>query len=179
MGNGMIVQRGLRPPPSFHDEKMRNQPAGYYFDVITNGFGAMQDYRAQVDVKDRWAIISYIRALQYSQRATLADVPEDKRGELDAPETERAPGHGARHARRALSDDCIHLRRAVARLEPAAPRADRGRRRSRAVRGRVLGRPRAVLPRLAHRVPVLVGRLARLARLDDDRTTCPAGSGAW
>ena len=65
MGNGMIVQRGLRPPPSFHDEKMRNQPAGYYFDVITNGFGAMQDYRAQVDVKDRWAIISYIRALQY------------------------------------------------------------------------------------------------------------------
>ena len=91
MGNGMIVQRGLRPPPSFHDDKIRNQPVGYYFDVITNGFGAMQDYRAQVDVKDRWAIISYIRALQYSQRATLADVPEDKRGELDAPETEERP----------------------------------------------------------------------------------------
>ena len=96
MGNGMIVQRGLRPPPSFHDEKMRNQPAGYYFDVISNGFGAMQDYRAQVDVKDRWAIISYIRALQYSQRATLADVPGDKRGELDAPVSEERPAtsHG-------------------------------------------------------------------------------------
>jgi len=96
MGNGMIVQRGLRPPPSFHDEKLRNQPAGYYFDVISNGFGAMQDYRSQVDVKDRWAIISYIRALQYSQRATLADVPGDKRGELDAPETHERPAtsHG-------------------------------------------------------------------------------------
>lgn len=96
MGNGMIVQRGLRPPPSFHDDKIRNQPAGYYFDVITNGFGAMQDYRSQVDVRDRWAIISYIRALQYSQRATLADVPEDKRGELDAPETQERPAasHG-------------------------------------------------------------------------------------
>jgi mono/diheme cytochrome c family protein len=86
MGNGMVVQRGLRPPPSFHDEKIRNQPVGYYFDVMTNGFGAMQDYSAQVAVKDRWAIAAYIRALQYSQHAALADVPAEKRAELDRPE---------------------------------------------------------------------------------------------
>ncbi len=96
-GNGMIVQRGLRPPPSFHDDKVRNQPVGYYFDVMTNGFGAMQDYKAQVPVKDRWAIAAYIRALQYSQRAPLADVPQDRRGELDAPESVEKPAasHGA------------------------------------------------------------------------------------
>jgi mono/diheme cytochrome c family protein len=85
MGNGMIVSRGLRPPPSYHDEKLRTQPVGHFFDVMTNGFGAMQDYRAQVDVADRWAIAAYIRALQYSQHATVADVPADKRPELDAP----------------------------------------------------------------------------------------------
>jgi Cytochrome C oxidase, cbb3-type, subunit III len=96
MGNGMIAQRGLRPPPSFHEDKIRSQPVGYYFDVMTNGFGAMQDYSAQVEVTDRWAIAAYIRALQYSQRATLGDVPADKRAELDAPETaeERKPGAG-------------------------------------------------------------------------------------
>ncbi len=87
LGNGMIVQRGLRPPPTFHDEKHRTQPVGHFFDVMTNGFGAMQDYRAQVEVNDRWAIAAYIRALQYSQHATVADVPADKRPELDAPET--------------------------------------------------------------------------------------------
>jgi len=90
MGNGMIVQRGLRPPPSFHDEKLRTQPVGYYFDVMTNGFGAMQDYRMQLEPKDRWAVAAYIRALQYSQRASVADVPSDKRSELDHP----APSHG-------------------------------------------------------------------------------------
>ena len=52
MGNGMIVQRGLKPPPSFHDQRLRAAPAGYYFDVMSNGFGVMQDYRAQVDVPD-------------------------------------------------------------------------------------------------------------------------------
>jgi mono/diheme cytochrome c family protein len=96
-GNGMIVQRGLRPPPSFHDDKIRTQPVGYYFDVMTNGFGAMQDYRMQLEPKDRWAVASYIRALQYSQRASVADVPSDKRGELDKPaadETKPAPSHG-------------------------------------------------------------------------------------
>ena len=100
MANGMVVQRGLRPPPSFHEDRLRAQPAGYYFDVMTNGFGAMQDYRAQVEVQDRWAIAAYIRALQYSQRATVADVPEDKRGELDGPpasDVKPAPSHGSEH----------------------------------------------------------------------------------
>ena len=97
LGNGMIVQRGFRPPPSFHEERVRTQPVGHYFDVMTNGFGAMLDYRSQVDVPDRWAIAAYIRALQYSQRAPLADVPEARRPELDRPAvTERpaAPGGG-------------------------------------------------------------------------------------
>ena len=87
MGNGMIVQRGLKPPTSFHDDRLRNSPAGYFFDVMTNGFGVMQDYRAQVAIKDRWAIAAYIRALQLSQRANLADVPADKVAELDQPST--------------------------------------------------------------------------------------------
>jgi mono/diheme cytochrome c family protein len=84
-GNGMVVQRGFKAPPSFHDDRLRNSPAGYYFDVMTNGFGVMSDYRSQVEVRDRWAIAAYIRALQLSQRATVADVPADKVGDLDRP----------------------------------------------------------------------------------------------
>ncbi len=101
LGNGMIVQRGLKAPPSFHDDRLRGSPAGYYFDVMTNGFGVMQDYRAQVEVKDRWAITAYIRALQLSQRATVADVPHDKVADLDKPIDEApakpAPAHGSGH----------------------------------------------------------------------------------
>ncbi len=89
-GNGMVVQRGFRAPPSFHDERLRNAPVGYFFDVETHGFGAMQDYSAQVPVADRWAIAAYIRALQYSQHATIDDVPADRRAELDRPAA--APG---------------------------------------------------------------------------------------
>ena len=74
-GNGMIVQRGLRRPPSYHIERLRKAPVGYFFDVMTNGFGAMPDYSAQIPVNDRWAIIAYIRALQLSQDSTPADVP--------------------------------------------------------------------------------------------------------
>lgn len=87
-GNGMIVQRGFKAPPSFHEERLRNAPVGYFFDVETNGFGAMSDYAAQVPVADRWAIAAFIRALQFSQRATLNDVPADRRAELDAPAQE-------------------------------------------------------------------------------------------
>jgi mono/diheme cytochrome c family protein len=82
-GNGMIVQRGFRQPPSFHEDRLLTAPAGYFFDVMTNGFGAMQDYSAQVPVADRWAIAAYVRALQLSRRATMDDVPADRRGELD------------------------------------------------------------------------------------------------
>jgi mono/diheme cytochrome c family protein len=82
-GSGMIVKRGFRKPPSFHDERLRNAPIGYFFDVETNGFGAMPDYASQIPPEDRWRIISYIRALQLSQRATLADVPSRDRGKLN------------------------------------------------------------------------------------------------
>jgi mono/diheme cytochrome c family protein len=83
-GNGMIVQRGFRRPPSFHEERLRNAPVGYFFDVITNGFGAMQDYSAQIAVADRWAIAAYLRALQTSRAATRADVPAERQAELNA-----------------------------------------------------------------------------------------------
>jgi len=82
-GNGMIVQRGFRKPPSYHEQRLRDQPVGYFFDVMTNGFGAMQDYSAQVPVADRWAIAAYIRAIQLSHNARVEDVPADRRGELD------------------------------------------------------------------------------------------------
>ena len=74
-GNGMIVQRGYKRPPSYHIERLRKAPIGYFFDVMTNGFGAMPDYSQQVQPADRWAIAAYIRALQLSQHATDADVP--------------------------------------------------------------------------------------------------------
>jgi mono/diheme cytochrome c family protein len=88
VGNGMIVQRGFRRPPSFHEQRLRDAPAGYFYDVMTNGFGAMQDYAAQVPVTDRWAIAAYIRALQLSQGATVTDVPADRRSDLDRPAQE-------------------------------------------------------------------------------------------
>lgn len=86
-GDGMIVQRGMRQPPSFMEERLRNAPAGYFFDVMTHGFGAMQDYAAQIPVADRWAIVAYERALQFSQHATVGDVPGDRRADLDRPAT--------------------------------------------------------------------------------------------
>lgn len=88
-GKGMIVQRGFTAPPSLHtdwsrgfkrrgaDLKLREAPVGYYFEVVTHGFGAMPDYADQVEPADRWAIIAYIRALQFSQRATLADISDE------------------------------------------------------------------------------------------------------
>jgi mono/diheme cytochrome c family protein len=83
-GNGMIPQRGFRHPPTYHQDRLRKVPNGYIFDVITTGFGAMQDYSAQVSPADRWAIVAYIRALQLSENATAADVPASERGALDA-----------------------------------------------------------------------------------------------
>jgi hypothetical protein len=74
-GNGMIVQRGYRRPPSYHIDRLRQAPLGHFYDVISNGFGAMPDYSAQVAPADRWAIIAYIRALQYSQNAPAGSVP--------------------------------------------------------------------------------------------------------
>ena len=81
-GEGMIVQRGFKQPPSFHTDRLRSVPDGYLFQVMTNGFGTMATYAPQVSARDRWAIVAYIRALQFSQHATLADVPESERGAL-------------------------------------------------------------------------------------------------
>jgi mono/diheme cytochrome c family protein len=74
-GNGMVVQRGYRQPPSMHIDRLRNVENGHFFDVMTNGFGAMPDYKAQISARDRWNIVAYIRALQLSQHAATADVP--------------------------------------------------------------------------------------------------------
>lgn len=78
----MVVRRGFKRPSSFHIDRLRESPVGYYFDVITNGFGTMPSYAEQVPASDRWAIIAYIRALQLSQNGTIADVPEDHKNEL-------------------------------------------------------------------------------------------------
>ncbi len=81
-GLGMAVRRGFRRPPTYHTDRLRQLPVGEIFDVITNGFGAMPDYSAQVPPEDRWAIVAYLRVLQYSQNANIADVPPEARGEL-------------------------------------------------------------------------------------------------
>jgi mono/diheme cytochrome c family protein len=83
-GDGMIVQRGFKRPPSFHIERLRGAAAGYVFDTITSGFGVMPSYAAQVPVADRWAITAYVRALQLSQHAKLADLPPDERARLES-----------------------------------------------------------------------------------------------
>jgi len=81
-GQGMIVRRGFRPPPSFHIDRLREAPPGHFFDVISHGFGAMPGYAEQIPPRDRWAIVAYIRALQLSQNAALTDVPETERRAL-------------------------------------------------------------------------------------------------
>jgi mono/diheme cytochrome c family protein len=84
-GDGMAARRGFRrPPASFHADELRNAPPGHFFDVITNGFGAMPSYAYQIDTRDRWAIIAYIRALQLSQWAAPNDVPPDEMQKLEA-----------------------------------------------------------------------------------------------
>ena len=81
-GDGMVVERGFRAPPSYHIDRLREAPPGHFFDVITNGFGAMASYASRIPVRDRWAIIAYIRALQLSQHASLDDAPDAPRREL-------------------------------------------------------------------------------------------------
>jgi len=81
-GNGMAPRRGFRHPPTYHQDRLRQAAVGHFFDVITNGLGAMQDYSAQVEPRDRWAIAAYIRTLQFSQQASINDVPADARAQL-------------------------------------------------------------------------------------------------
>lgn len=81
-GNGMVVLRGYRQAASYYTDKLMKSPIGHYFDVITNGFGAMPSYASRVEPDDRWRIIAYIRALQFSESAKLSDVPADQRQNL-------------------------------------------------------------------------------------------------
>lgn len=84
LGDGMVARRGLRrPPASFHTDELRAAPPGQFFDVITNGFGAMPSYSYQVNASDRWAIIAYIRALQMSEWAPANSVPSDELQKLE------------------------------------------------------------------------------------------------
>jgi hypothetical protein len=90
----MIVRRGYRRPPPLADDRLRDAPHSYLFDVITNGFGAMPDYGWQIPAADRWAIIAFVRALQLSAHATLEDVPAAERGPLDQARTAPAEPRG-------------------------------------------------------------------------------------
>jgi mono/diheme cytochrome c family protein len=83
-GNGMVAMRGMKHPPSYHDERLRHEPNGYFYDVITNGFGAMYPYSAQIPPRDRWAIVAYLRALQLSRNAHVAELPAAERDKLMA-----------------------------------------------------------------------------------------------
>jgi mono/diheme cytochrome c family protein len=90
-GQGVVVRRGLIRPPSFHQDQsrglkvpLRDAPVGYYFEVISRGFGAMPDYAEQIPARDRWAIIAYVRALQFSQHAAMEDVPAAERERLES-----------------------------------------------------------------------------------------------
>ncbi len=94
-GNGMFVQRGFRAPPSYHTERLRKAPLGYFFDVMTNGFGAMPDYASQIPPRDRWTIVAYIRALQLSQGAAMSEVPAGQKVPSEAPLFRGEPGSGA------------------------------------------------------------------------------------
>jgi mono/diheme cytochrome c family protein len=83
-GQGMIVERGFPQPPSFHTDRLRQAPAGHFFDVITRGYGVMYPYASRVAPEDRWAIVAYIRALQLSQHAPIAALPASLQAQLPA-----------------------------------------------------------------------------------------------
>jgi cytochrome c553 len=82
-GNGIVVQRGFPAPPSYHIDRLRSSPVGHFFDVMTRGYGAMYPFASRVTPADRWAIAAYIRALQLSEYATLADAPTNEVARLE------------------------------------------------------------------------------------------------
>ena len=88
-GNGMVAMRGMKHPPSYHQDRLRQVPNGYIYDVVTNGFGAMLGYSAQVPPRDRWAIVAYVRALQLSRNAKVSELPPDVREKVLRPPAER------------------------------------------------------------------------------------------
>ena len=81
-GNGMAAMRGMKHPPSYHIDRLRQAPNGYFYDVVTNGFGAMYSYAERISPRDRWAIIAYVRALQLSRNAQASELPESLRQKL-------------------------------------------------------------------------------------------------
>ena len=81
-GNGTIAMRGMKRPPTYHQDRLRQAPNGYFYDTLSNGFGAMYGYSAQIPPRDRWAIVAYVRALQLSRNAKVADVPAEIREKL-------------------------------------------------------------------------------------------------
>jgi len=83
-GNGMAAARGMKRPPSYHIDRLRQAPNGYFYDVMTNGFGAMYSYAERIPPRDRWAIIAYVRALQLSRNAKVSDLPESVRQKLNS-----------------------------------------------------------------------------------------------
>jgi len=91
-GQGMIVQRGFPQPPSYHIQRLRDAPVGHFYEVMTNGFGAMYSYAARVEPADRWRIAAYIRVLQLSRNAKIEDVPESERQKLTQQSAEQASG---------------------------------------------------------------------------------------
>ncbi len=95
-GNGFIPSRGFsRRPPSYHIARLQKAPLGYFYDVISNGFGIMSDYASQITPQDRWNIVAYVRALQLSQNATRADVPAWQAFPSEPPRFRGQPGSGA------------------------------------------------------------------------------------
>jgi mono/diheme cytochrome c family protein len=98
LGNGTVVQRGFKVAASHHIERLRNETNGYWFDVITNGFGVMPPAGPQIPVKDRWAIVAYVRALQLSRHAALTDIPEAQREAVASGQTGAAPQGEAKPA---------------------------------------------------------------------------------
>ena len=85
-GGGMIANRGFKRPPSYHSERLRGMPVGHFFDVITNGFGAMAPFKNRISPEDRWAIAAYVRALQYSQFAPASSLSDTELNALNTPE---------------------------------------------------------------------------------------------
>jgi mono/diheme cytochrome c family protein len=83
-GNGFVAMRGMKHPPSYHLERLREAPVGYFYDVVTNGFGVMPSYAEQIPPRDRWAIIAYIRVLQLSRDAKVSELPADLKAKLES-----------------------------------------------------------------------------------------------
>jgi mono/diheme cytochrome c family protein len=101
-GQGAIVRRGFKQPQTFHSQRLREMPDGYFFEVITRGYGAMQSYADRVPPDDRWAIVAYLRALQFSQDVDISLLTADEREKVEAgavhhPRDNQQPDHGGNH----------------------------------------------------------------------------------